>query len=345
MKKLLFLLFLCALPALAQNHSVVASLAVADSASCANNATTSGSTLLLSPLAGNDASVVIQLSGTFSATAQFQGTGDGANWVSVNGFPLNSTSGVSSATAAGAWRVTASGLQAVRVCLSVYASGAVQTSITSSAGPSANGFPGSGGTVTSVTANAPITSTGGNTPAIAFDLLNSTISPSPMTGVASGTVFATGNVAGSFVWFNPTPFTSGHLIYSVGSTADNTSATYDVGIYTGTSGGTCTRVVDIGPTAGTTFAPAISSTHVLAWSQGATIIPAGRLYILITTSQSGTPAALIRGTLNTWSPYQYSTNNVTVTSGGTLPATVTCPTDAGSPVSVLTNAPYFGFSP
>lgn len=358
MRKLLFLLPLlfCGLPAFAQNHDVTANLNVVDSAACANNTTTANSTLLLSPLAGDDASAVVQLSGTFSATAQFQGTGDGANWVSVNALPLSGTqTAVTSATSAGAWRITASGLQAVRVCLSVYASGKVQANITSSAGPSANGLGSSGGgsgTVTSVATTSPITggpiTTSGTIACAtcAVTLTGQYVTPSPLTGAASGTVFsASANVAGSYVWFNPIAFTTGHLVYSVGSTADNTSATYDVGMYSGSSGGTCTLLVDIGPTAGTTFAPGTSATHTLPWAQGSTTIPAGRLYVALTTSQTVTPALLVRGTINTWSPIQYATNNITVTTGGTLPSTVTCPTDAGSPVSVITAAPYFAFIP
>lgn len=250
MKKLLFLLFLCALQAMAQNHSVVSSLTVVDSASCANNATTSGSTLLLSPLAGNDASVVIQLSGTFSATAQFQGTGDGANWVSVNALPVSGTqTAVTSATAAGAWRVTASALQAVRVCLSVYASGAVQTSITSSVGPSANGLGSGGGggsgTVTSVTiagtanqvtasGTCTITTTGTCTLSQPNTVILGTDNSAAGTlqlangSAAAHTIFASGATTSNTIAGFATVPTSGHLVDC--TTASTTCTLTDSGV-------------------------------------------------------------------------------------------------------------------
>jgi hypothetical protein len=116
----------------AQTQIATANLTVVDSASCANATTTAKSTVTL-PLAGTSGSAVIQLFGTFSATIYFQGTADGADWVSVNALPVSGTqTAVTSGAAAGAWRVNASGLQAIRACIEAYTSGTAVTTITSS---------------------------------------------------------------------------------------------------------------------------------------------------------------------------------------------------------------------
>ena len=132
---LLVLAFLLAAPvALSQNQQVSGALSAQDTGAC----TTAYACLAL-PLNANTASAVFQVSGTFSATFQFEGTADNTNWVSLNAVPIGSTSGVTSATAAGAWRVTASSLVAVRVRVSTYGSGTVNVVITSSPGNSGIG--------------------------------------------------------------------------------------------------------------------------------------------------------------------------------------------------------------
>lgn len=83
------------------------------------------------PLAGSDPHtgfIAVQLSGTFVATVTFQGTVDGTNWVSVAALPFatlyDPTTASATATAAGAWRIDASGLVGVRLS-TVYTSGTV----------------------------------------------------------------------------------------------------------------------------------------------------------------------------------------------------------------------------
>ena len=75
----------------------------------------------------------IQLTGTFSATVEFEGTIDGTNWFDVAVLPYGSlydpTDAVTSATAAGAWRLDASGLTSVRLNCSTYTSGTVNYSV------------------------------------------------------------------------------------------------------------------------------------------------------------------------------------------------------------------------
>lgn len=110
--------------------------------------TTAGACLMLA-VPANSASSGFNISGTFSATIQFEGCiencGTAASWVAINAFPLNSTTAVTSATGTGAWRVTASGLTQIRMRCSTYVSGTANVSITFSLGASANGSGGGGG--------------------------------------------------------------------------------------------------------------------------------------------------------------------------------------------------------
>ena len=120
--------------------------------------------------------------------------------------------------------------------------------------------------------------------------------------------------------------TTSQVSYNV-STVDNTSNTYDMGIYSGTSGGTCTQQAHIGPTAGTTFA-ASTGWKTTNWTGTVTLQP-GRYYLAYTTSCTGSCATLIGDTGGfTFAGSSGGANsNATVTPGGTLPATATCPLD------------------
>ena len=149
MKRLLFLAFLLFLytspPARAQsaNGSITAA-----SASCL---TTNCISVTLN---GDAASAAISLTGTFSATAQFEVVTIDGNVGSVTCYPPNSTTGVSSATAAGQWKCDVSGMQQVRVRGSAYASGTAAVSINATKAISTDTFntggstPGSGTAVT-----------------------------------------------------------------------------------------------------------------------------------------------------------------------------------------------------
>lgn len=143
----------------------------------------------------------------------------------------------------------------------------------------------------------------------------------------SGAVFsATTNTMTVMGFFLDRPVTTSQIMYEVGATADNTAATYDVGVYTGTPGGTCTLLADIGPTAGTTFAPGTNASHTIAFTQGTVTIPAGRAYVTNTTSQTGTVAAAFRGTAGNMF-VNPALGSISIATGGTLPPTFTCPAD------------------
>jgi hypothetical protein len=123
------------------------------------------------------------------------------------------------------------------------------------------------------------------------------------------------------------PKTTTQVSYNI-STADNTANTYDLGVYSGTSGGTCTLQAHIGSTAGTTFA---SSTgwKTTNWTGGAVTLQPGRYYLAYTTSCTSSCATLTGDSVGfTFAGSTGGANsNVSVTSGGTLPATATCPAD------------------
>tara|TARA_R110002020_G_scaffold145908_4_gene320235 strand:- start:28401 stop:28733 length:333 start_codon:yes stop_codon:yes gene_type:complete len=78
--------------------------------------------LLLFDVRGLGASA-LQLSGTFSATVQFEGSLDGATFVSVNMKPTNSATAASSATGAGVWLANITGFKLLRARVSAYTSG------------------------------------------------------------------------------------------------------------------------------------------------------------------------------------------------------------------------------
>jgi hypothetical protein len=122
--------------------------------------------------------------------------------------------------------------------------------------------------------------------------------------------------------------TTSQVSYNV-STADSTSNTYDLGIYSGTAGGTCTQQAHIGSTAGTSFA-ASSGWKTTSWAGGSVTLQPGRYYLAYTTSCTASCATLIGDTGGfTFAGNSGGANsNVTVSAGGTLPATATCPSDS-----------------
>jgi len=135
------------------------------------------------------------------------------------------------------------------------------------------------------------------------------------------------------------PKTTTQVSYNV-STADNTANTYDLGVYSGTSGGTCTLQAHIGSTAGTTFASS-AGWKTTGWTGSATLQP-GRYYLAYTTSCTSSCATLVGDTGGfTFAGSSGGANsNVSVTAGGTLPATATCPVDTYA----TTSAPNWGIN-
>lgn len=126
MKKLLLLLLLFSLPVMAQpNGAVSTGSLTAQATTCSTPANTSACVLL--PLTKDLPSAGIVLSGTFSATTQFEVSVDAVNWSSVNAYPSSGTAtAVTSATAAGTWYIQNAGAYAwLRARCSTYSSGTV----------------------------------------------------------------------------------------------------------------------------------------------------------------------------------------------------------------------------
>jgi hypothetical protein len=110
------------------------------------------------------------------------------------------------------------------------------------------------------------------------------------------------------------------------TTADNTSNSYDFGLYgpgCSASASSVPRAAHTGTLAGTTFAP--SSAH---WVQPFTATPSltPGIYCVALTSNASSPAAVIGGyTATTYWPIPF-TNGVNISGGGSsLPSTITAP--------------------
>lgn len=84
---------------------------------------------------GNTGAVGVQLTGTFSATVQFEGSVDGTNWAAISASPASTGVQVTSATATGVWQVNIAGLLGFRVRCSTFGSGPVTVSIQASSSP------------------------------------------------------------------------------------------------------------------------------------------------------------------------------------------------------------------
>ena len=143
----------------------------------------------------------------------------------------------------------------------------------------------------------------------------------------SGTGNAFSGTNKAVVWgvYNPYPCVTNNVAYVVG-TADNTANNYALGLYSGTSGGAGTLIATTAATPGTSFAAATGIKH-LAWSTSNNTVPAGRVYIALTSNCTSGCAALLGtpGSGVTWAA------NIQVsvgTGGAALPASVTLPADS-----------------
>jgi hypothetical protein len=131
----------------------------------------------------------------------------------------------------------------------------------------------------------------------------------------------TANVTKLWGFLLPYNVTTTEIIYDI-ATADNTANDYDIGIFNNSGN----LVVDLGPTPGTTLAPALGF-HTLTWTQGTTSLAAGRYYLAITTNCKSA-CAKIEGATTFAS---FATNaSAGASSGGALPSTLTPPADAWS---------------
>jgi fibronectin-binding autotransporter adhesin len=127
------------------------------------------------------------------------------------------------------------------------------------------------------------------------------------------------NVAALWGFLLPYSVTTTQITYSV-TTADATANTYDIGIFNNAG----TLVLDLGATAGTTFASS-AAFFTLPWSQGSTALPAGRYYLGFTTNCSTTCAAI--GGTTAFVSFAVNASGG-ASAGGALPATLTPPADA-----------------
>lgn len=147
MRKLLFLfplMLLVSMPARAAT-----SLSASDTGAC----TTAGACLVV-PVTSNSASVGFAIGANASGnTIQFEGCVDScttaANWNSVNAYPTNSTTAVTSSTSANViYRAAVSGLTQVRMRMSTLVSGTTSVSIAVSSGGLGASVGGGGGSGT-----------------------------------------------------------------------------------------------------------------------------------------------------------------------------------------------------
>jgi hypothetical protein len=146
---------------------------------------------------------------------------------------------------------------------------------------------------------------------------------------SSGTVFSSSaNKAAFFGSVLNFQKTTSQVSYYV-STADTSATTYDLGIYSGTSAGTCTLQAHTGSVAGSTAMT--SGPHTVSWTGGSVTLQPGRYYLALTASANTGTAILYgdsAGVTFAGGTGGSSVGNVSVSSGGTLPASVTCPTDS-----------------
>jgi hypothetical protein len=109
----------------------------------------------------NNGGVAIQIGGTYSGTLQFEGTADGATWVSISGGPLAGGSAATSTTSTGVWLLSTAGLNSVRVRCSAYSSGSPRVYLQSAVAAPA------GSTSVSASGNSAASATGAAVPSAA----------------------------------------------------------------------------------------------------------------------------------------------------------------------------------
>jgi fibronectin-binding autotransporter adhesin len=138
-------------------------------------------------------------------------------------------------------------------------------------------------------------------------------------GSRNGTTQVTAvNVNKLWGFLLPYNVTTTEITYDI-TTKDSTANDYDIGIFNSAG----TLVLDIGPTAGTTFAPT-AAFHTLQWTQGSTALAAGKYYIGLTTNCK-TACAVIGAT---GSYVSFAINaSAGASIGGALSATITPPAD------------------
>lgn len=130
MKKLVLILCLLLVPALAHAESINGALTA--SASSCTLATTNA---VILRLGSADNTATIQLSGTFVGTVTFSVSTGGSSFTAAAAVPAAIGAAASTATSVGAWQLPVAGYTHVCVYASAYTSGTVQVAINSSTAP------------------------------------------------------------------------------------------------------------------------------------------------------------------------------------------------------------------
>jgi hypothetical protein len=131
-------------------------------------------------------------------------------------------------------------------------------------------------------------------------------------------IFPTGANTGALAGFVlPYAVTTTKLVYKVGSTADNTSNNYAVGVYSASG-----ALVLHYAAAGTTFA-ASAGNKSGSWIEGSTTLQPGKYYVMMTSSCTAS-CATFTGTGTNAGTF-YFNGTLSVTTGGTLPSSITAP--------------------
>lgn len=106
--------------------------------------------------APSNGGVGIDVSGTFSATLQFEVSVDGTHWRSAAANPAAGGAAVTSTTGAGGWQINVAGMVGVRVRCSSFSSGTAVVTLTAGTASARSGGSSSSG-VTSIATTSPIT--------------------------------------------------------------------------------------------------------------------------------------------------------------------------------------------
>ena len=187
---------------------------------------------------------------------------------------------------------------------------------------------GSSSGVTSVTGTAPVTSSGGATPAIGLTGLGYWQTPVSNMGLTPLAIAANVTpVVGLPIAY---PLNVGHLTFNV-TTLDNSANLYDFGLYNAAG----TLVADLGPASYTT-----TGIKTGALVQGTVRLNPGLYYIALTGNAA---VLLISGIGANGSLWQFGASaNAGASVGGQLPATITPPAVTITDTAVT---PWYACSP
>lgn len=199
MKRLILALLLAALPLCGQNLTQTSGLITSGGSTC--SPATNCIVLQLPPDA---ATGVVTLSGTFSATVQFELSADGVNYVAANASPQPSGAIVNSATAAGTWSIPVAGMTYLRARASSFSSGQVNAFLQATLG--ASSFPPTSTTTVSI-ANTVGSGDPCQNPAVAKSSVSIAISSATTTQLValsgSTIVYVCGFTASAIAGTNP----------------------------------------------------------------------------------------------------------------------------------------------